>query len=350
MIKSFFSYSKLYSEFLDYNTIIKFISYPINKISSYPVSVNFFITSRCNFKCNMCSFYASEQVDEEELEFKEIKKIIEKISRYKPIIFLGGGEPFVRKDIYKIIGEINKNYLKCIISTNGYLLDVDKLSRLNLDCLIVSLYGPPEVHNKIVQIPDAYQTVINKIKQLLKKTSPNRIIVSVVLMPENILYLDYLIKEVISIGINTIKIENLNYITFEEYKKSSHLRGESAFTPCTLIRKNDFTSSDIELFWATISKLLKKYKGKLFLKPNLRKEEFFNWYSGGNTKRECHFIKHSIFVSSSGDILPCQFLKNSKLGKINQDDVKYLWHSNRYSDLRQIIRRADLSICKRCCK
>ena len=351
LIKTAVFYSGLYPGLSNYNTIKKFFPCFAGGCSSYPVSVNLLITSRCNFRCSMCSFYGVEQSGEEkELGFEEIKKFIEEISRYKPIVFLGGGEPFIRKDIYEIIAEIKKQGLKCIVSTNGYLLDIDKLNKLNIDYLIISLYGPRDIHNKVTQTPDAYQAVIKKIRQLLKSSSVNRIIVSVVLMPENIVHLDGLIAELVSLGIKTVKIENLNYITFKEYQESPRLKEGFDITPCTLIRENDFKSSDIELFWRIVSKLFKKYKGKLFLKPNLSKIEFFNWYSGKNIKDKCHFIKHSLFISPSGDILPCQFLRNSILGKINQNEIEYIWHSNRYDNLRQVIRGTDLNICKRCCK
>jgi len=299
----------------------------------------------------MCSFYGIEQCGEEkELGFEEIKEFIEGISQYKPIVFLGGGEPFIRKDIYEIITEIKKQGLKCIISTNGYLLDVDRFNKLDLDYLIMSFYGPRDIHNKITRVSDAYQVAIEKIRQLLKSSSAGRIIASVVLMPENIAHLDDLIAELVSLGIKTVKLENLNYITLKEYKESPRFKRGFDITPCTFIRDGDFTFSDIELFWESVSELLKRYKGKLFLKPNLSKVEFFNWYSGKNIESRCHFVKHSLFISPSGDVLPCQFLRNSILGKINQNEIEYIWYSDRYDNLRQIISRTDLNICKRCCK
>jgi MoaA/NifB/PqqE/SkfB family radical SAM enzyme len=293
----------------------------------------------------MCSFFGSKQSETSEISSEEIIKFIRTVSLYKPVIHLGGGEPFMRRDIYEIIAGIKSQDMPLLITTNGYLLDVDKIKKLNIDYIIFSLYGPAEVHNKITEIKDAYQTAVEKIKALPKE----KIIVSTIIMPENIDYLDEFIKKIIGYGINKIKIENLNYITPREYKNHDIKVNNYILRPTTLIR-DDFPYPEVEKFWTKIEKLKTKYKGKIFLKPYLNKKEFFNWYLGERKKTSCNFIFHSVFINSNGDIIPCQFLENCSLGNITQDELKYIWQSQNFDRLRELINRLNLPVCKRCCK
>jgi MoaA/NifB/PqqE/SkfB family radical SAM enzyme len=117
-----------------------------------------------------------------------------------------------------------------------------------------------------------------------------------------------------------------------------------------VLEKHCFDHKDLDSIYRDVKTLKKKYKNRVFLKPPLSKRDFLKWYSDDKNIKRCHFIRHSIFISSCGDIIPCQFLRESKLGKAAQDSVEYIWHSKRYNDFRSLIRRSDLAVCKRCCK
>ncbi len=350
MIQDIFRYFVLYPELLGFDNLKKALSFPLCKRTSYPVTVNMLITRRCNFRCKMCSFFGTEDKHDRELDLKDIKSFIRKLSVEKPIVFLGGGEPFVREDIYDVIAEIKNNGLKCIVSTNGYALNFQKLRNVDIDCLIVSLYGPGAIHNQITAVPDAYSVVMNNLEKLIHFANIKRLLVSITLMPENILYLEALIDELLSMGVEVVKLENLNYMTLDEYQNKDYLSSGFDFTPFTLIRNKDYTENEISALWDITKRLISKHKNRVFLKPNLRKGDFYSWYCGLPSKRRCHFIKHSLFISCEGEILPCQFLRNSKLGNIKEDDIKYLWGSDKYEALRRLVKDCNLDVCKRCCK
>lgn len=293
----------------------------------------------------MCSFYGSEQPQNFDLSGQEIIKFIKSISRYKPAIHIGGGEPFLRKDIYEIISEIKKQDLTLIITTNGYLLNPDKVKKTGVDYIIFSLYGPPDIHNAITGVHDAYEKVIKNIEVLPKKN----VIVSTTIMPDNINYLEQLIQDVLTKGVMRIKIENLNYITPEEYKTHPFQIADYIFKPATFIT-SDLYKEEVKKIWKVIENLKTKYKGKIFLKPNLNKKQFFAWYLGLKRKTYCRFINHSVFIDNDGSIIPCQFLKNCKLGNITSDELKYIWSSQKFEKLRELINTLNLAVCRRCCK
>ncbi|MDP8253688.1 MAG: radical SAM protein [Candidatus Kaelpia aquatica] len=344
-------YIRLYPKILNLGFIREAIWYLLKGVSKHPISINFLITSRCNFRCKICSYYGNSEANSPELSFQGITDFLDQVQTFKPIIFLGGGEPFVRDDIYSILKEIEKRGLKVIVSTNGYLLDLDKISSLNLDSLIFSLYGSESIHDSITGVPGSYSVVVKKIKKIAADNMVKNLIVSTVLLPLNFKSLLEFSDSVFALGVDSIKIENLNYLTEEEFKRSAKKKGGLVLRPHTLVlEKHCFSKFDLEYVWNNINILRRKYKGRLFLKPALNKRDFLKWYCDGKAFKGCHFIRHSTFVSPSGDIIPCQFLRETKLGKIDSNAVEYIWNSKRYNDFREFMQKAGLEVCKRCCK
>ncbi|MCH2663714.1 hypothetical protein MK139_05180, partial [bacterium] len=69
-----------------------------------PQTLIFFVTSRCNARCDFCLYYdqiTNPVAKERELTIPEVEKIAR---NYGNLHYLGlsGGEPFVRKDLEQI--------------------------------------------------------------------------------------------------------------------------------------------------------------------------------------------------------------------------------------------------------
>lgn len=78
------------------------------------------VTSRCNLDCSYC--YVPKQ--DRELGFEEWKKVIKDISDFGVFqLTLGGGEPFLRKDIIQLATYADDCGLNVTVTTNGMLLD-----------------------------------------------------------------------------------------------------------------------------------------------------------------------------------------------------------------------------------
>jgi uncharacterized radical SAM superfamily Fe-S cluster-containing enzyme len=99
------------------------------------------ITERCNSNCNICYM---DSVPHEEMSFSDIKKILSRIGRNKNVL-LFGGEPTIRKDIFKIIRTIKKSKNIPILFTNGLKLSdhkfVKKLKKVGLEAVYFSFDG-----------------------------------------------------------------------------------------------------------------------------------------------------------------------------------------------------------------
>jgi len=157
--------------------------------------VTFFITSRCNSKCKHC-FYWKSLNKTKDLSLKEIEKILSNFYDLNSIS-LGGGEPFLRKDLDKIIKLVIKyTDVKTIDIPTNCLIDItDRFEQIlkenfgvnfAIDC---SLDGLKNDHDYIRGVRGSFDKTIKLIYKLsnLRKKYPNfkNLSVNTVLMNRN---------------------------------------------------------------------------------------------------------------------------------------------------------------------
>lgn len=128
-----------------------------------PEVIHWMITSRCNLECPFC--FSSDRKD---LDFKQNLLIAKKIIQLgiKKIV-ISGGEPLVRKDIFKILRFLKKNGLIIRLDTNGLLLPkyIDKLNML--DAIGISLDGPTAaIDQKMRHHPKHFELVVISLEKL----------------------------------------------------------------------------------------------------------------------------------------------------------------------------------------
>lgn len=149
-----------------------------------PVSLIFFVTSRCNLLCSHCFYWDELNKPKKELSLEEIEKITKSLPNLLTVS-LTGGEPYLRKDIAEIAHCFEKNsHVRNIqIPSNGLLVDktitrVEQLMSRVQHARVstgVSLDGPKEIHNKIRQNPKSFARAIETFRGLkeLKPSFPN---------------------------------------------------------------------------------------------------------------------------------------------------------------------------------
>ena len=137
-------------------------------------TVIFFITSRCNARCETC-FYHEELNRPGDLTFAQI----ERVSQTMPPItdlWLSGGEPTLRHDASEIIQMFvrNNGVRRVIIPTNGLIKSrayeiVDRALGENTELhlyLNIALDGYGETHDRIRGVPGNWEKTLDCIRSL----------------------------------------------------------------------------------------------------------------------------------------------------------------------------------------
>jgi MoaA/NifB/PqqE/SkfB family radical SAM enzyme len=137
--------------------------------------VTLFPTFVCNFTCPFCAFSADLNQKRDELTLEEIEKIASSLGRVL-VLHIGGGEPFIRKDLPEILSIFRRlNGVRRVeIPTNGWSAErigapvrkiLEKMpgARLNVR---ISLDGIGELHDRLRARPGSYKAAVETLEAL----------------------------------------------------------------------------------------------------------------------------------------------------------------------------------------
>jgi Fe-coproporphyrin III synthase len=125
-------------------------------IKTLPVLV-LFPHNRCNCRCLMCDIWRIRQV--REITAQDLKPHLESLRalRVRWVVF-SGGEPQMHSDLPALSELIRTAGIRVTLLTAGLLLEPYARSITEtVDDVIVSLDGPPAVHNQIRRVPQAFE-------------------------------------------------------------------------------------------------------------------------------------------------------------------------------------------------
>lgn len=145
-----------------------------------PVSAVWEITLACNMKCMHCGS-AAGRARSNEITTKEASALCKELKELGTgVVTLMGGEPFLRKDWYKIAQKIKDLEMDLIIISNGLVIDekiVTQLRKLDPYAIAISLDGAlPETHDAIRGTKGAFDKCISCLKLLKKADLPTSVI------------------------------------------------------------------------------------------------------------------------------------------------------------------------------
>lgn len=142
----------------------------------YPRDLFLKITSQCNLRCKHCFYYTKQNEFDSQNDFstEELFRWVEFFVNELNIInfTLTGGEPFLQKDILKLLKYLKSKNVSIQIQTNATLItekiatSLDKILDITSDSIQVSLDGCTEKAHDKIRGKGNFQKTINGIKRL----------------------------------------------------------------------------------------------------------------------------------------------------------------------------------------
>ncbi len=328
---------KLFISVKDYFVIF----YKILTKNGRPIQIINFITSRCNLRCNHC-FY-KETLNAKDPGEMKIPIIDNYTKNFGSILWyaLGGGEPFVRSDIFKLYEVVEKNCRPKVftIPTNGWynkkifysVLRMLQFSKGKKTIIIqFSIDGNEDMNDKI-RGKKSYQNLLVSLERLKKLqkiyTNLHFSIITVVTNENRELYPE-LIHDLVKFETNQININLFRYgylnhppiptKTLEKYKEA------------------------VETYEGYIkNKKLKKYSflgAKIMrLKEALQKDLIYEVAKNNKFVTPCTAGTYSYVVWEDGRVNACEILPDT-IGNINNEEFpKDIFSSNTAKNLRKKI-------------
>jgi MoaA/NifB/PqqE/SkfB family radical SAM enzyme len=138
----------------------------------FPGTANLAITLKCQCKCVHCSADPFRDSARRELTTDELKSVVDQAQGLgASLIIFVGGEPLLRKDVYELVGYVDKNRAVPMIFTNGILLTEDNVRRLadnGLYSAYLSIDSPdPGEHNELRQTSELFEKTLAGAKRCM---------------------------------------------------------------------------------------------------------------------------------------------------------------------------------------
>jgi len=128
----------------------------LRHLQTLPILV-LFPHNSCNCRCVMCDIWRIRQV--REITLDDLQAHLESLRALQVRwVVLSGGEPQLHRDLPALCRLLRAEGIRLTLLTAGLLLEAFASSVAELiDDVIVSLDGPPEIHDRIRNIPKAFE-------------------------------------------------------------------------------------------------------------------------------------------------------------------------------------------------
>jgi len=314
-----------------FNTIRNCYAYYIKKDitpKGYPCILMVEPTNVCNLKCPLCPTGAGTLTRPKAfMSFDNFKKVIDEIGDYLfNTTLYAFGEPFMNKDIYKIIEYAKSKRIFVRVSTNGHFFkgegDIERLIKSQLDDLVISFDGASqETYVQYRRMGD-FNLVIDNLKKIVKMKKE---------LKSNLPYIE---MQFIVMGHNEHEVEKMEQLAKD-------------------IGVDKLTLKSVLV--DEVSNLSDQEKAQYLPKnPKFRRySDTKNWVNRDKVDiHHCIRVWLSSLIMSNGSVVPCCYDYNATYTFGNAFTEKFMdiWGNKKYQNFRaQILEdKRQFGMCKNC--
>lgn len=310
------------------------------------------ITGRCNLSCRYC-YYADDMAARSDLPTERWLSFFDELGRLAVLrVYITGGEPLCRPDLFELIDGIVANRMRYSLLTNGTLITENVLSqfetgkrRIRLDQVQVSIDGScAEIHDK--SRPNSFERASRGLRLLVEAGFPTTVRVTV--NRHNVDDLEEIAHLLLGeIGIRSFSTNEAFPCGIMERQAESIM-----LTPPQRLRAMETLVRLAELNEGRVTAAA----GPLALAREFRRiEEGLaagrSGIPGRGTLCACNAVFSKLSVHPDGTIVPCQILGTLRLGSIGVDDLERIWLEHptmKELRLRHNIPLQTLETCRDC--
>jgi len=321
-----------------------------------PVNLTFELTYRCNLDCRICYLKATGARNHananDELTLNEIKNALEILTRNIPFsknklshVLFTGGEIFLRDDIIDIL-RIAAGKANVSIFTNGLLLTdniINALMDLKLEKIMISLDGPPEIHDTARNKKGAFNKAsaaiarIAGLKEMRRQKKP-LIQITTVISEINAESL----PELIPIA-EKIRVDELVFAC-EDTSRHRWLGAMDVDDEEFMNMPPNLRFKDLNSLKNSLDRIEKEAEEKgawIKIRPYGFSRDVINQYLNKYDIRDyiCYYPWSTMRISAYGDIFPCYRFKIGSLRKDGFERLNNMWNADAYVRFRKKVKR-----------
>ncbi len=291
---------------------------------SAPVNLTWEVSLACNLRCTHCLSSSGEPA-KDELTTAEALDLVDQVDRARVFqINFGGGEPFMRPDFEQILEACHSKGIMTCISTNGTLLNAERVARLAKSRLVaiqVSMDGARRETCDTIRGEGVFDAAIEAVKLLAATKIPASI--NTVLTAQNADEIPAMYEMAKNLGVS------LRVSRFRPSGRGADNWESLRPSPAQLLAFSDWLekSGDVRTGDSFFSLTTQERQG---LGLNL-----------------CGAAKLTCCVGPTGNMYPCAFLQTDrfKAGSIREKSFQEIWDS---SEIYESFRSLRIHSCEEC--
>lgn len=322
-----------------------------NYIHHFPYGIFWKITSQCNLRCKHCYYYKYQKKFSPDNDFsiEELLKLAEFFVDELNVITitLTGGEPFLQKDIFKLLEYLKSKNVYIQILTNATLIteelaeELEKILRLKSDVIQVSLDGATqETHDKI-RGEGNFKKTVNGIKKL---TSHNiNVLINYTATSENVEEIPQLYVLCKDLKVKQINLGRFKVCSEEQAYLEPQLNKVFIYVAGLIDNMGDDKSISLKLM------LLKAYD---FLNYEIGINLLDDYLSHKNLPYYRNLMCHrheKVTISADGKLYLCSDTEKDELclGNLKEQSFFEIWE-NRFNNIFFQERCLEKLVCNKC--
>jgi MoaA/NifB/PqqE/SkfB family radical SAM enzyme len=303
--------------------------------------------NQCNCRCVMCDIWRireSQQITPADLE-RQISSFRDLGVRWA--VFTGG-EPQLNPKLFTLARMLRSEGIRVTLLTAGLLLESQAEEvAATIDDVIVSLDGPPPIHNHIRRVPDAFERIAAGVKALRQLRPDISISARCTVQKENHQSLHATAAAAREIGLNSISYLAAD-LTSPAFNRSEGWSPERQ-------ERVALNAAEVEDLNIEIENIIREYKtgcdsGFVVESPaKLRRiVQHFRAHlaQAEHVAPRCNAPWVSAVVEASGDVRPCFF--HPAIGNINQGTLREIVNSPAAVRFRSTLDVATNPVCRSC--
>jgi len=325
------------TNFKTLNIPLEEIPKSVSNVKYAPRTVHIDITPRCNSNCIYC--LASERMaDPNEMSTEQVLNIINQLPELGTwLLCISGGEPLLRKDLFKVLDYAEKLKLLTQLFTNGMLCTkevAEKFSKLRYLFLQVSLDSYiPEHHDFNRGYKGAYEKTLQGIKNLLEYKVDTEI--CMVLTKKNYKDLEESAAFLHKLGISYIRIGPAHPYCGKGYSNKDKL---------------ELTVDQWRWIGKKIIELNKNYEGSMRFLPTRQFIVYAVTPSQSEKLRKCANGRGILYIRPNGLVYPCIFsvFPEFNIGDAKKETLSHIWKTSSIIKKIRYLTVDDIEKCKTC--
>ena len=315
-------------------------------LTSLPVLV-LNIHNRCNCRCVMCDIWKRQETSEISVAHLQSHRSAIRALGVRWVV-LSGGEPLMHSDLESLCAWLKAEQVRLTLLTSGLLLSrrAETITRF-VDDVIVSIDGPPEVHDRVRRVRGAFELIRKGVEALRRYRSNIRVTARTTVQKANF--------RVLRSTVDAAKDLRLDAISFLAADLTSEAFNRPLLWP---VQKQDeiaLASEEVEHLQHEIEKLIVEYPSDIAAgyivenAPKLRRiVQHFRAQLGleGAIAPLCNAPWTSAVIEADGSVRPCFF--HRPIGNIYQLTLDEILNGEQGRAFRHNLVVADDPTCRRC--